>query len=88
LFVEIESRMALFEFKNYDALDIGDEEVDQTRNYLINPVGRLSIIFCSNPPVDSMNRQRNKKYTNDKRVIIFIIKDSLKEMLANKERGE
>jgi hypothetical protein len=44
---ELGARMILFEFKNYDVLEIGKEEINQTRNYLTLPMGRLAII-CSN----------------------------------------
>ncbi len=88
LFVELDARMILFEYKNYDSTDIGHEEVNQTRNYLTNPMGRFGIMVCSKAPVDSAHRQRNSVFTNDRKVIIFITKDHLKEMLAMKERGD
>lgn len=88
LFLELDARMILFEFKNYNATDIGHEEVNQTRNYLTNPMGRMGIMICSKPPVDSAHRQRNTIYSNDRKVIIFLTKEHLKEMLAMKERGE
>ncbi len=89
LYVELNARMILFEFKNYDVSDIGHEEVNQTRNYLTEPMGRLAIMVCSKNPVESAYRQRNSVFsTNEKKVILFINKDKLKEMLAMKERGE
>ena len=88
LYVELDARMILFEYKNYDVTEIGHEEVNQTRNYLTNPMGRFGIIICSKTPNDSAHRQRNTVYTNDRKVIIFINKIQLKEMLAMKERGE
>lgn len=88
LFVELDARMILFEFKNYEITEIGHEEVIQTRNYLTNPMGRLGIIVCSKSPVESAYRQRNTIYSNDKKVILFLTKDHLKEMLVMKERGE
>jgi hypothetical protein len=51
-------------------------------------MGRMGIMICSKPPVDSAHRQRNTIYSNDKKVIIFLTKEHLKEMLAMKERGE
>lgn len=88
LFIELDARMILFEFKNYDVTEIGHEEVNQTRNYLTNPMGRFGIMLCSKEPNDSAHRQRNTVYTNDKKVIVFITKNQLKEMLVMKERGE
>ena len=89
LYVELNARMILFEFKNYDATEIGHEEVNQTRNYLTTPMGQLAIMVCSKKPNESAHRQRNTIYsTGEKKVILFITKENLKEMLAMKERGE
>lgn len=89
LFLELAARMVLFEFKNYDVTEIGHEEVNQTRNYLTEPMGRLAIMVCSKLPNDSAHRQRNSIYsTAEKKVILFVTKDHLKEMLAMKDRGE
>lgn len=88
LFLELEARMILFEFKNYDTIDIGHEEVNQTRNYMTAAMGRLSIMICSKIPNDSAHRQRNTIFNQDKRVIIFITKEQLKEMLLIKDRHE
>lgn len=88
LFLELNARMILFEFKNYDNTDIGHEEVNQTRNYMTAPMGRLAIMICSKEPVESAHRQRNTVFTQDQKVILFLTKEQLKEMLAMKERGE
>ncbi|MNU87708.1 hypothetical protein D3C71_774970 [compost metagenome] len=88
LFLELEARMILFEFKNYDATDIGHEEVNQTRNYMTAAMGRLSIMICSKIPNDSAHRQRNTIFNQDNRVIIFITKEQLQEMLLIKDRNE
>lgn len=88
LFLELNARMILFEFKNYDSIDIGQEEVNQTRNYMSAPMGRLAIMICSKEPNDSAHRQRNTVFTQDQKVILFLTKEQLKEMLAMKERGE
>ena len=89
LFLELTARMVLFEFKNYDITEIGHEEVNQTRNYLTEPMGKLAIMVCSKLPNDSAHRQRNTVYsTPEKKVILFITKEHLKEMLAMKDRGE
>jgi len=88
LFLELNARMILFEFKNYDSTDIGHKEVDQTRNYMTDQMGRLSIMICSKDPVESAHRQRNTVFTRDNKIILFITKNQLKEMLAMKDRGE
>ena len=88
LFLELNARMILIEFKNYDTTEIGHEEVNQTRNYITNPMGRLGIMVCSKTPNKSAHRQRNTVFTQDQKVILFLNKDHLKEMLAMKERGE
>lgn len=88
LYVELDARFILFEFKNYDKTELGHEEVNQTRNYLTATIGRIGIIVSTKDPVDSAHRQRNIAYTQEKKVIIFLKKDHLKEMLAMKERNE
>ena len=80
--------MVLFEFKNYDVTEIGKEEVNQTRNYMSKPMGRLAI-FCSNKkPNNGAHIKRNTIYSDDKKVILFMTTDDVIEMLAIKERGE
>lgn len=88
LFQELDARMVLFEFKNYDNTDIGPEEVNQALNYLTNPIGRFAILVCSKPPNNQAHIRRNTIYSNDNKVILFITKEQLKEMLGMKERNE
>ncbi|MBI5324443.1 MAG: hypothetical protein HZB41_04075 [Ignavibacteriae bacterium] len=88
LFLELGARMILVEFKNYDNTEIGPDEVDQAFNYLTNPMGRLSILVCSKDPNDQAKKRRNTIYSNDKKVILFLNKEQLKEMLTMKERNE
>ena len=88
LFLELNARMIVFEFKNYDKDDIGHEEVDQTRNYMTEEMGKLAIMICNKEPVKSAYTQRNSVYTKDKKIILFITKKQLKEMLEMKDRGE
>jgi hypothetical protein len=78
----------IFEFKNYNSTSLGHEEVNQTRNYLVSTIGRLGIIISNKDPEDSALRQRNIAYTQEGKVIIFLKKEHLKEMLAMKERDE
>lgn len=88
LFQELNARMILFEFKNYDVTEISTDEVNQTLNYLTNPMGRLAILVCSKNPDRSAHIRRNTIYSNDQKVILFLTKDHLKEMLAMKDRDE
>lgn len=88
LFQELDARMVLFEFKNYDNTEIGPDEVNQVLNYLTNPMGRLAILVCSKPPNNQAHIRRNTIYSNDKKVILFMTKGQLKEMLGMKERNE
>ena len=85
---ELDARMILFEFKNYENTEIGKTEVDQTRNYLTRPMGRLAIMVCSKPPNAAAHIRRNSIFSAERKVILFLTKDHLKEMLFIKERGE
>lgn len=85
---ELDARMVLFEFKNYESTDIGHEEVIQTNNYLTEPMGKLAIMICSKVPKNSAHIQRNTIYSRYRRVILFLTKEHLKEILFIKERGE
>jgi hypothetical protein len=88
LYHRLDAKMVLCEFKNYDATDIGKEEVNQTRNYMTKPMGRLSLMCCSRPPDKSAHIKRNTIYSEDEKVILFLTKDHLVELLSIKERGE
>jgi hypothetical protein len=85
---ELEARMLLVEFKNYDSEDVGKEEVNQTRNYLTRPLGRLALIVSTKDPNHAARLKRNTVYSEDEKVILFLTVDHLKEMLYMKERGE
>lgn len=80
--------MVLFEFKNYDASEVGKDEVNQTRNYLSKPMGRLAVLCCNKKPDDAAHKKRNTIYSEEKKVILFITPDELIELLAMKERGD
>jgi hypothetical protein len=88
LFRELDARMVLFEFKNYSSTEIGKEEVDQTRNYLTKPMGRLAVIVCSKEPAEAAHIRRNSVFSSEDKVILFLTKSHLKEMMFIKERGE
>jgi hypothetical protein len=88
LYRELDARLVLFEFKNYDRTEIGKEEVNQTRNYLTNAMGRLALLCCNRLPNKAAHIKRNTIFSEDKKVILFLTIDHLIEMLAIKERGE
>lgn len=85
---ELDARLILFDFKNYDKKEIGKEEVNQINNYLTKPMGRLAIICCSKLPSKEAYRRRNTIFSSEKKVILFLTPDNLKEMIFRKERGE
>ena len=78
---ELEARMVLFEFKNYDLEEIGKDETNQTRNYLTTPMGRLAIICSNKSPNHAAHIKRNTIYSEERKVILV-------EMLDIKDRGE
>jgi len=86
---ELNARMILFEFKNYNTDEFSHEEVLQLDNYLTEPMGRLAIMVCNKVPSQGAHIQRNTIYSRlGRKVILFVTKDHLKEMLYIKERGE
>jgi hypothetical protein len=88
LYQELNARMVLVEFKNYDGDEIGKEETNQTRNYLTAPMGRLAIMCCNRLPNHAAHIKRNTIFSEDRKVILFVTTAQLMEMLAIKERGE
>jgi hypothetical protein len=88
LLQELGARMVLVEFKNYDTEEIGKEEVNQTRNYLRKPMGKLAILVTNKVPGDAAHVRRNTIFSEDGTVILFITTQHLIEMLDIKERGE
>jgi hypothetical protein len=88
LYKELQARMVLFEFKNYDTDEMGKEETNQTRNYLTQPMGRLVIMCCSRLPNHAAHIKRNTIFSEEGNVILFVTTEHLVEMLFIKERGE
>jgi hypothetical protein len=88
LYQELQARMILFEFKNYDTEEIGKDEINQVRNYLTKPMGKLGIICCNRLPNRAAHIKRNSIYSEESKVILFVTVEHLKEMLFIKERGE
>jgi hypothetical protein len=85
---ELEARMILVEFKNYDSEVVGKDEVNQTRNYLTKPLGRLALIVSTKEPNHAAHVKRNTVYSEDGKVILFLNIEHLNEMLYMRERGE
>ncbi len=88
LFNELKARMILVEFKNYDKTEIGKDEVNQTRNYLTEPMGKLAIMVCSKRPNGAAHIKRNSIFSEEGKIVLFITKKELEEMIYIKERGE
>lgn len=88
LYKELDARLILFEFKNYDREDIGKDETNQTRNYLTKPMGRLAIMCCNKAPDKAAHIKRNSIFGEDGKVVLFMTTDHLIEMIGIKERGE
>jgi hypothetical protein len=59
--------------------DISKEEVNQTRNYLSAPMGSLGLMVVNKLPNSAAHIKRNSVYTKDKKVILFITAEHLKE---------
>ncbi len=83
-----DARMVLVEFKNYDTSDFGKDEVNQTRNYLTETLGRLALMVSTKEPNQAAYVKRKSVYSQDHKLIVFLHVDQLKEMLYMKERGE
>jgi hypothetical protein len=89
LYTELGARLILVEFKNYDAQEIGKEEVNQTFNYLTEAMGRLALLCCNKKPDANAFIARNNLFSQHNHpVILFLWKDHLKEMLYIKQREE
>jgi hypothetical protein len=85
---DLEARLILVEFKNYDRTDIAKHEVDQARNYLKHSMGRLAIICCNKNPSRVAYLRRNNIYSEERKMILFVTTAQLKKMLGMKDRGE
>lgn len=83
---ELNARLILCEFKNYDKTEIGKEEVNQTLNYMTKPMGRLALMVCNKRPHESAYIRRNTIFSSEEKVILFLTKEHLKTMLLLKER--
>jgi hypothetical protein len=88
LYKELDARLILFEFKNYDTQEIGKEEALQALNYMTTPMGRLAVLCCTVLPNEAAHVKRNHVFSDQGKVILFITTEHLLEMLFIKERGE
>ena len=88
LLTELDARMVLVEFKNYTTDPVGKDEVNQTRNYLSQTIGRLGIVVSRTGYDGGAHIKRNSAFSEEKKVILLLTIDDIKEMLYMKERGE
>jgi hypothetical protein len=84
------NRMLLVEFKNNKKTNITPEEVGQLFIYMSPPMGNLALMICNIKPKPRAHAyiKRNSLYSEYKKVILFLDKSDLREMLFIKERGE
>ncbi len=89
LYNEVNARMVLFEFKNYDASEISTEEVNQVRNYMTGPMGKLAILLSNKETHPNAATRQHEIYNQDDgRVILTITSDDVKDMIRMKDRDE
>lgn len=55
---------------------------------MTEPMGRLAIMVCSKQPNEAAHIRRNTVFSSERKVILFLTKEELKELLFIKERGE
>lgn len=84
---DFDVRMLLFEFKNYDAQEIGKDDVNQTLNYIREPMGRLAVLCTNERPNQQAYVRRNTIWSESKKLILFVTKSQLIEMISMKERN-
>lgn len=84
---EFDANFLLCEFKNYSRL-ITKDEVNQTRNYLRETIGRVGIIFSRKGPDDGALRMRNSIFAQERKVILFFTDDHLVELLQLKAANQ
>lgn len=81
---EFAANFLLCEFKNY-VEPFGKDEVNQTRNYLRETIGRIGIIFSRKGAAESARQMRNSVYSQEHKVILFLEDEHLIELLNMKE---
>lgn len=80
---EFDANFLLVEFKNYTR-KFGKDEVNQTRNYLRDTIGRLAIICSRAGPDDGALRMRNSIFAQEKKMILFFSDAELMELLRRR----
>jgi hypothetical protein len=81
---DFDANFLLCEFKNYTE-PFSKDEVNQTRNYLKDTIGRIGLIFSRRGASESALRMRNIVYTQERKVILFLEDKHLVELLKMKE---
>lgn len=84
---EFAAKFLLCEFKNF-AEPFTKDEVNQTRNYLKETIGRLGIIFSRKGPDEGALKMRNSIYAQEKKVILFFEDKHLIELLKLKAANQ
>ncbi|MGE5580062.1 MAG: hypothetical protein ACM3WU_08455 [Bacillota bacterium] len=84
---DVGARMVLCEFKNYAKSRLTSTEVDQCRLYLTPTIGNLALMCCRAEPAKSAYKRRIEVYSLEKKVILFILPDRLKELAYLREKG-
>jgi hypothetical protein len=84
---DFDSRFLLCEFKNYTE-PCSKDEVNQTRNYLKETIGRLGIIFSRKGADCNAYRMQNSIYSQEKKVILLFDDKHLIELLELKAANQ
>jgi len=84
---EHRAHMVVFEYKNLDERLVGNEEVNQVRSYLKEPMGGLAILCSRERPSEGAHVVRNGIYKEEKKVILFVTDDDFMKMLDMKAQG-
>ena len=81
-----DAKYIVFEFKNYSEKgnEIDKQVVLQIADYLKQTIGRLGIICSKKTPNKSGLEKRRDVYNENKKLILFLSNENLKEMLLKK----
>lgn len=89
---DYDAKYIVFEFKNYSlnktGADIDKCVVNQVKNYLTQTIGRLGFVCSKKEPSRSGYEARKLCYIEDKKLVIFLNNEHLKDMLFKKHRRE
>jgi hypothetical protein len=84
---EFDAKFLLCEFKNYTD-PFTKDEVNQTRIYLRDTIGKIGIIFSRKGPDSNASKMRNSIYSQERKVILFFDDRHLKELINLKRAGQ